>query len=1233
MSAKRRPTQAPGKRGSKTTKKSILTVLESSEETLLEETSGRVQEEDVNRYEGHEHAEHVRKRSALYVGSVTRDEREDWHLIKQQDTTYKAVIKKTKVTYAEVHLVREMASNVADNVARSRRKGVDPGECHITVEGGKFTITNGGLCIPIKKRMTKVKQMVKNKDDMLVPVMVRDGKGKLVPVYEKVRAQIYVPEECFAVMLSGSNLGEDRQEGGAHGIGAKAANILGSSFGVSIKNPVTGESYYQTWENGPDGRTDPIIGKYKGQASVISVWYTIDHKYFGYTKDTFKYSKSALQMFHWVAANLSWTAGIPVTFNGIRMDYDSDSYGKLYQVNDCKMLTILDDNKKIILLDTPCNGVTVSFANNIVTPKGGAHVKSVLTAIKELVLNTVNKRTETRNEAKSSGKKGKDGSIKATDKRITIATIRQHITVIFSVTGIKEPKWDDGQLKTTMNTHVPVEFPKEAKEIKKWGIVEHIDMLIRSKLFKEYHKMDVGMRRGRHMKTKYGDDAEYARTKNFEQARLIMVEGLSAEGCVAEMMDFLKGGKKCWGIFTMGGKPLNVWKASQEKFLKNEAFRELVRRLGIELGLDYKLPENYKKLSYGGITIMTDADIDGVHIKIIIIGFLEWFAPSLLQIPGYVTDFWNPYKRATKGNKVRKFYYEKQFNDWKQTPDSEGKWLFKYFKGLGSSRKEDIIDCVQHKKEIKLIHDPEAHAKILLSLAGDKETVQMRQIWMRQYDPNHVDTVKKKIEISTFTDQFYRAYLVHTIGRNMPQMIDGQTNIGRKLVFGSFHVFGRQCTSTKEPKVPEFAGKVSNRTVYHHGDSILKSVINCAQAFCGTNNLPLIQGVGRYGNIEKGGKHSAAPRYLNVKANPLLPLIMVPADDDQLDLNEEEGILVEPKSYHPIIPLALVNGVQAVCSGWKSFIPSFHPLELIDSLLNRLDGKAFVALEPWSRGYIGKLYIKNGEFFSEGIHEMTDVENGDYTLSCLPLGVWNHKHNKQLKEYVLSGVIKDYSNGSSATKTYFKVVGHKAPVSKVLKGKPASKPDEGPSSESLEEEVKLLTLKDIGVVKREVLNNMCLVGSDGFPKTYMSIEEILEDFYVTRLPLFERRKANMLDKYNRELRVFEEKAKYIKSYMNGDFDFKDKAGNVIEEEDLIPILESLGLNSGFHIKHPGYKELKPRELTNRGLSTTKQSMDNVKKQIKYISKKSSEDLWRTDLLALREAYVKIYPDDQRIIII
>ena len=1094
----------------------------------------RVAQQDASKYKKVATIPHVRDRPGMYIGSVNHVERKDWHLVDG-----KATLIKTTVPYALCHIVKEVVSNVGDNADRSRKAGIDPGECTFTVEGNKITITNEGLCIPIEK----------------------DSESGL-----------WIPEMIFSKMRAGSNFGAERDVGGANGIGTTAAAIFSTQYGIEIRNPVSKKVYTQEWSNNLSVRHPEVIRDYYGENSLIKVWYIVDHKRMGYKEDIFVYPESAVQIFRWICASLSFTANIPVVFNGERMHLSCAGYAELHVRPECGRFVVERENLKIIYIDTPRAGKQVGFVNYVYNPMNGEHVSAALTALKNLIM-----------------PENKSDSVE-----ITTAQIKPNVTVIISITGVVDADWGGGQTKLCFGGPMsPVMLPTTADIMKGWDVADLLDSYARAKVYKDLGKVEKKQKKGARIRPQKGEDANWAGTDKSHLCTLFPVEGDSAEGYFAMLCSVIPGGRNTSGVVVLQGKPPNVCKGDGEaKILNSPELKEISRRLKLDSTLDYATAKARKTLRYGKLCFLADADVDGAHIKCLLLAFLNKVYPTLLQTSSIVVDYITPRSRATKGNSEVKFYFEQQETEWLLNNDSTG-WSFKYYKGLGNSNKDDVRRDYIDRKELAFVYDRYAGDRINLAMDGrDDENVGMRKSWITGYSPDKfVVPHGNSITITQFVDNPVREYCYESLSRGIHGS-DGLNNIMRKILCGEFNEWGRGCTSKREMELRDFAGSVSKLTKYHHGEaSLFKAIINMAQTHVGSNNIPLLKGVGRFGTIYKGGKHAAAPRYLCVLPSEEAAYIYLAVDDPILERNYDGDKPVEPRKYLPIIPMYLVNGVKAVCVGWTSKIPCHHPLEIIDQYIDHLEYDApFTNLEPWYRGYTGDVYMDGDVMVSRGRAVMTSKDS--YEVTCLPVRMWGVKYYEHLeKELFVFETIEGYDNLSTDDEIRFTVRG--------VKLKPEEK----------------LTEQSIRVITREVISNLTIIGPTGMPVTYPDTATAMQAFFDERMPWYDVRKQHMIETNSIELNKLRERRAYILAFMQKLFVFSDSRDATIRE------IQRLKLNVGFYVKTSGYTLVKPYELNQQGLDEVDAAIAAARINVDRISSVSTTDMWLSDLRELRAKLV------------
>jgi DNA topoisomerase-2 len=133
-----------------------------------------------------------------------------------------------------------------------------------------------------------------------------------------------------------------------------------------------------------------------------------------------------------------------------------------------------------------------------------------------------------------------------------------------------------------------------------------------------------------------------------------------------------------------------------------------------------------------------------------------------------------------------------------------------------------------------------------------------------------------------------------------------------------------------------------------------------AQNFVGSNNINLLMPNGQFGSRNQGGKEHASARYVFTCLSKVTRMIFPEPDDHSLKYFEDDGQLVEPEYYVPIIPMVLVNGNQGIGTGWSTMIPNYNPRELCSVILSKLNGQDFPDnILPWYKGYRGEVVMKS----------------------------------------------------------------------------------------------------------------------------------------------------------------------------------------------------------------------------------------------------------------------------------
>ena len=502
-----------------------------------------------------------------------------------------------------------------------------------------------------------------------------NGNGIPVVIHEEHKQLI--PELIFGELLTSSNYDDKdkRVTGGRNGYGAKLTNIFSSKFEVETAcyftdhdGEVIKKKFHQTFENNLSKRTEPEVTNLKSDNpnTYTKISFIPDFAKFGIDGLTDDFISLLVKRAYDIAACTN--SKVKVFVNDTKLEINNfKKYIGMYYEDDHIMYEEPNDRWKIGLLYIPDNGYEqISYVNGINTYNGGSHVNYIVdNLVKQL-----------------------DTTIKKKEKNIKIkpSQIKENI-VIFIDSIIENPSFTS-QTKELLKTKAS-DFgsvcelsEKFINKFAKSGIVEQVISLAK-------FKQESGLKKTDGKKTKKVkdipklEDANEAGTRNSYKCKLILTEGDSAKTLIMGARSVI--GNDYYGVFPLKGKLLNVREATAKQLLENEEIKNIKKILGLQQGKQYK---DIKQLRYGGIIILTDADVDGYHIRGLIINFIHYFWPTLMMTNEFIYTLTTPIVAATKGKHKKLFYNLTDYQNWRKKSTSKG-WKIKYYKGLGTSTRED----------------------------------------------------------------------------------------------------------------------------------------------------------------------------------------------------------------------------------------------------------------------------------------------------------------------------------------------------------------------------------------------------------------------------------------------------------------------------------------------------------------------------------------------------------------
>mgnify|MGYP000198579934 CR=1 FL=1 len=320
--------------------------------------------------------------------------------------------------------------------------------------------------------------------------------------------------------------------------------------------------------------------------------------------------------------------------------------------------------------------------------------------------------------------------------------------------------------------------------------------------------------------------------------------------------------------------------------------------MGFEYGKKYDTPAALAKLRYGKLMIMCDQDVDGSHIKGLLINMVETYWPELIK-HDFVHQFITPlvrvyHKRDANKHNCEKlnFYSMPELKQWQTaTPDSH-QYIVDYYKGLGTSTSEEFkeyfADLDRHRIEFCYSG---AECADSIQMAFSKDRVDDRKIWIDGFMTDARERIKnnenelmlyngEEFNLMSFFDFVQKELVVfsyESCKRSIPCTIDGLKPSQRKVLWTCLKRNDRQ-----KIKVAQLGGSVAELSAYHHGEmSLIGTIVKMAQDYVGGNNVNMLEPLGQFGTRVFGGKDHAAARYIHTKLSPITRALY-PDIDDQL---------------------------------------------------------------------------------------------------------------------------------------------------------------------------------------------------------------------------------------------------------------------------------------------------------------------------------------------------------------
>lgn len=543
--------------------------------------------------------------------------------------------------------------------------------------------------------------------------------GRGIPVEKHPQTGISTVETVLTVLHAGGKFGGGgyKVSGGLHGVGVSVVNALSSRTEVTVDRD--GGKYFVAFEGGAPAEPLAKVGEQTRQGTFIRFW--PDNKIFETVDFEFDAIKKRVRQQAYL------TRGVTITLKDERNNEEKEWQPQICQfyfeggissfvrhINDGE-----DAISSVISVDAEEEDIAIeialqytmqfretlqSFTNNIQTVEGGTHVTGFNTALTR-VLNKYAR---------------ENGLLKEKDPNFTNEDVHEGLTAVISV-KIPEPQFE-GQTKSKLGnssvrgavdrifaakfTEYLAENPNDAK-----SIINKCALATRARLAARAAR-DTVIRKGALEGLTLPGKLSDCSSKNPEECEIYIVEGDSAGGTAKQGRD-----RRTQAILPLRGKILNTENCRLEKMLTNNEVKNLIIAFGTAIGQEF----NLEKLRYHKVVIMTDADVDGAHIRTLLLTLLYRHFPELVTA-GHVYIAQPPLFKLSKGKQAWYALTDEERDTLAAEHDIKGDNIQRY-KGLGEMNAEQLWETTMNPENRVMLQvtiaDAERADHVFKVLMGD----------------------------------------------------------------------------------------------------------------------------------------------------------------------------------------------------------------------------------------------------------------------------------------------------------------------------------------------------------------------------------------------------------------------------------------------------------------------------------------------------------------------------------
>jgi DNA topoisomerase-2 len=1069
------------------------------------------------------------------------------------------------------HVYKEVIDNCADN---SHRQWSSPQTyIDIVVNDTSIEVVNDGKPIAIEK------------EDIDIP---NEALKKIETL------NLYRTQALFSHFRTGTNAenGETTDSIGQHGIGAKATIGVSRYVKIHHSDPDNQKQLTIEYKDRMSYIGEPVIKPYTKAKSFTSFYYEPDFSFFGLKK----FSKNHIGIFHAMAYCLAYISGCKVTFNGDTLKIGSiKQLGEMFFGKRQSLLLTNDNGDEVLVMEQSLEEAEehglrfLSFVNGSYTRNGGNHVNY-----------NANKICKTLADAYSQGLKEKD--------------VKQFLILIVNYKIKGKLQWS-GQTKaaltfpTTGLKRIDVE-KKDMLKLKKWAVWGEIARFLEGKTNRDANKSIKTNKTYIGSLGKNGVDANKAGTKESKKCKIFLCEGLSAKTIIDSGAKYL-GGSDYVGVLALQGKISNVMKMDRSE-QTDKKFLQLIRQMiGLKMGCKYLEKKECDQLRYGQIIICCDEDYDGYHITALVYVCFKTEHPGLIE-HGIVSFLETPVIRTTINKQIHRFFLRCDFDNWLKelTPSEKNQAVENCFflKGIGSNDPDLDAKYIFKEKFFlgQLTFKKQRDLDLMEIFFGDgKDCVKQKKEFMAAtfYNDEWIHLPKNgTMSFSEFVEYRLTGCVDEQIHRAIPYL-DGLKESFKDILWTAFHHLKGW------NKTDSFALDVAKHSSYSHGGgNICPTVTKLAGNIIGVNNITIFKGLGGFGNryVSAEDHHGAAAgRYTSISLQPIIRKVFMEEDDAVLEYIEKDGEITSPEYYLPIIPWAFVNGCpSSPGNAYSTNFPPYNPEDLVvwirhwvgESFETAPKGKP-IELIPWFRGFRGTVEKYPNGWLTKGI--LIQNDKNTWTVDEIAAGAWGVK---------LQTVLETLADEKKIEKPRI-LNENKNTIRAIIQTK---------TDFDVEKSLKAV------LEHRYPMTNITCIHSKS-PVTTNNIEEHLDVYARRRYKGYQDRRKHMMNVLSKQLKIKEDKIKFIKYVLSGEIVFK----KIKDREELIELLLKLGFVKD-ETEKDNWKHITSMTFlscTQKGIDVLEKEKDKVEKEYTYYADNKPWKIWLDDLDAFMAEYPKYLKDN------